>query len=134
MTNIGSGVYNSVNNTYMIIYFIDHKIMYYCYIIFVYFVFSDPENSINRKDMCITYSNFNVKELNIITTFYEMFKVRVSLDWSDEVTHLIIKLNVDGTYARTRKCINAILSHCSIVTDEWVLKSIREKSIQPEVK
>lgn len=63
-----------------------------------------------------------------------MFKVCVNVDWSDEVTHLIIKLNADGTYARTRKCINAILSHCSIVTVEWALMSIREKNIQPEVK
>lgn len=90
-------------------------------------------NSSNQYDKYLTFSNFDISEMDTMVKFCEMFNIALMNEWSDQITHLIIKLQVNGKPLKTRKYINAILSHCYIVTDEWVQECMNSNTLVSEV-
>ncbi|XP_050426026.1 uncharacterized protein LOC126836549 isoform X2 [Adelges cooleyi] len=99
---------------------------------------SFPSISFNKKcknkSMIITYSNLDTdEELDSLKIFMTMFNVVINPSWVDNVTHVVVKPNNDGTCPRTKKCINALLSNRTIITLKWVEDCIKSQFVLSEL-
>ncbi|KAE9543007.1 hypothetical protein AGLY_002918 [Aphis glycines] len=95
---------------------------------------SNPWNHATRnRHIVITYTNVENKELEVIRDLVDMFKLNVSISWTDKVTHLILKTNADKRCIRTKKFMNALLLNCFIISLEWAKDCITSKTLLPEV-
>ncbi|XP_050530449.1 uncharacterized protein LOC126899512 [Daktulosphaira vitifoliae] len=87
-----------------------------------------------NKLMVLSYSNLDTEnELNVLRNFMSIFNIFINPSWDDNITHLVVKTNDDGTSPRTKKCMNALLSNRAIVTLKWVEDCVNTKTLLPEV-
>lgn len=73
------------------------------------------------------------EELDILKKLIHVFDIHAHTDWSNDVTHLVVKTYEDNFCMRTKKYMNAMLGNRFIVTIDWAKDSLNSKILQPEV-
>lgn len=75
----------------------------------------------------------NEDDIDVLTEFANFFDIKLLNAWDDSVTHLVVNTNDSNKCVRTKKYIYAILSHCFIVSFNWVKECLFSKSLLTEV-
>lgn len=73
------------------------------------------------------------EELDVLRELINVFDIHAHTEWSDKITHLVVKTWGDNYCMRTRKYMNAILANCYIVNFDWAKDSLNSKTLLSEV-
>lgn len=88
----------------------------------------------NTNVKAMLLDNFeNDDELDLIKHMAIQFGFTIHMEWSNVITHLVVKTLSTNICLRTSNFGNALVSDCYIVNLDWVKESISLGSVQNEV-